>query len=557
MLRYLDVEAFRVLTAVEMGMKNHELVPKQLIVSIAALKGGGAAKVLKELCKNRLLQYESSGNRYSGYRLTNAGYDYLALKALASRNVLQSFGHQIGTGKESNIYIVAGEMPEGADQQVEGDQQLCLKLHRLGRTCFRKVREKRDYHKKRKQMSWIYLSRISATKEFAYMKALYDRGFPVPRPVDFNRHCVVMDLVNGHTLQQVTDVPDPAVLYDKLIKLLLKFANHGVIHGDFNEFNIMLDSATADPIIIDFPQMVSTLHPDAKQLFDRDVNCLRDFFRRRFGFESAEAPPTFDADVTRVDALDAEISASGITREMEKDLLKELGVEGDDDSDASDEDANDEDTISDANSDADNDVKSDANDDAINDANEDVNKDNNDATSDAKNEGEDADALEELRRQVEASCLEVQTGTAGNLTKTAAANQPGEESASEQKRPTDNADDEVAEDEELDELEPLRALNKSHQPFRDAVKAKAKKAADDDDVGSVRSYRSYGGASSTASTIAPDVIKKRVKASLEKRKRNMETRRIRAKGDANAVTRQRRENRQEISASKDANVWDD
>ena len=44
---------------------------------------------------------------------------------------------QIGVGKESNIYIVAGEMPEGADGQVESEQQLCLKLHRLGRTCFR------------------------------------------------------------------------------------------------------------------------------------------------------------------------------------------------------------------------------------------------------------------------------------------------------------------------------------------------------------------------------------------------------------------------------------
>ena len=79
----------------------------------------------------------------------------------------------------------------------EGETTLCLKLHRLGRTCFRKIREKRDYHKKRKQMSWIYLSRISATKEFAYMKALYDRGFPVPKPIDFNRHCVVMELVQG------------------------------------------------------------------------------------------------------------------------------------------------------------------------------------------------------------------------------------------------------------------------------------------------------------------------------------------------------------------------
>ena len=31
-----------------------------------------------------------------------------------------------------------------------------------------------------------------------------------------------MELVNGHTLQAVTDVPDPAILYDKLIKLLIK-----------------------------------------------------------------------------------------------------------------------------------------------------------------------------------------------------------------------------------------------------------------------------------------------------------------------------------------------
>ena len=29
-------------------------------------------------------------------------------------------------------------------------------------------------------------------------------------------------------------------LYNKLMNLLLKFANHGVIHGDYNEFNIMI-----------------------------------------------------------------------------------------------------------------------------------------------------------------------------------------------------------------------------------------------------------------------------------------------------------------------------
>ena len=36
-------------------------------------------------------------------------------------------------------------------------------------------------------------------REFAYMKALYDRGFPVPEPIDFNRHAVVMQLLEGRT----------------------------------------------------------------------------------------------------------------------------------------------------------------------------------------------------------------------------------------------------------------------------------------------------------------------------------------------------------------------
>lgn len=55
-----------------------------------------------------------------GYRLTNMGYDYLALKTLARRDVVTSFGNQIGVGKESNIYIVANS----------GGEELCLKLHR-------------------------------------------------------------------------------------------------------------------------------------------------------------------------------------------------------------------------------------------------------------------------------------------------------------------------------------------------------------------------------------------------------------------------------------------
>lgn len=137
MLRNLEPEDFRVLTAIEMGMKNHALVPGALAASIAHLRRGGIGKRMMELCKHKLLTYER-GNRYDGYRLTNSGYDYLALKSLLKRDALDAFGNQIGVGKESNIYIVSA-----------GAQERCLKLHRLGRVCFRKVVEKRDYHKNR------------------------------------------------------------------------------------------------------------------------------------------------------------------------------------------------------------------------------------------------------------------------------------------------------------------------------------------------------------------------------------------------------------------------
>ena len=58
MLKYLSREDFRVLTAVEMGQKNHELVPLELIASIASLRAGGVHKVIKELIKHKLVSYE-------------------------------------------------------------------------------------------------------------------------------------------------------------------------------------------------------------------------------------------------------------------------------------------------------------------------------------------------------------------------------------------------------------------------------------------------------------------------------------------------------------------
>jgi RIO kinase 2 len=85
-LRYMTRDEFRVLAAVEMGMRNHEIVPLELIAAIANIRGGGAHKIISELVRNILIVHEKK--MYDGFRLTSAGYDFLALKTLLQRGSL-------------------------------------------------------------------------------------------------------------------------------------------------------------------------------------------------------------------------------------------------------------------------------------------------------------------------------------------------------------------------------------------------------------------------------------------------------------------------------------
>lgn len=156
------------------------------------------------------------------------------------------------------------------------------------------------------------MSRLAAVKEFAFLTALFENGFPVPRPVAQNRHTLVMELIEGLPLRQVQTVPHPERLYAELIDLILKLAGVGLIHGDFNEFNILIREDTVPsrsqesssrspssstvkltPILIDFPQMLSIDHPNAETYFDRDVACIKRFFQRRFHFTSDQPGPFF------------------------------------------------------------------------------------------------------------------------------------------------------------------------------------------------------------------------------------------------------------------------
>lgn len=507
-LRYLSRDDFRVLTAVEMGMKNHEIVPVSLLSSIASLKHGGCNKILRELVKHKLVVYERT-KTVQGYRLNYGGYDYLALKTLCARDVIFSVGNQMGVGKESDIYIVAS--PNG--------EQYALKLHRLGRTSFRNLKNKRDYHKHRRNMSWLYLSRLSAMKEFAYMKALYDQGFPVPKPIDYNRHAVVMELINGYPLCQVHELQDPSALYNEFMELIVKLANHGLIHGDFNEFNLMLDDQ--DHItMIDFPQMVSTSHTNAEWYFDRDVKCIKDFFAKRFNYES-ELFPTFK-DIRRSYSLDVQVSASGFTKEMEidGDLLHPAGPVSEEEDD---EEENEEEEVT-------------------------------------QNEETETIDLEEFKHAL----LELEgLKSRDSIVETSDVSEEEDTKKSEQhiieteSTITNEEEGEGAEEEELNEVDECPELtdistcNKDFKPFRDPdsllhiAERRRRRTDSENTMGSVGS----------CSTIPPEVVRQKVRRQLGKQQKAAQRRRLQ-KGEANLVTKSRRDTQNTIKSSMEgADFW--
>lgn len=313
-----------------MGSRNHEVVPTPLIAQLAALRSGnGVHRSIANLAKIGLIAKVKNA-KYDGYRLTYGGLDYLALHTHTKSSTIYSVGNQIGVGKESDIFVCASET---------GKQQV-LKIHRLGRISFRTVKANRDYLRNRQSASWMYMSRLAAIKEFEFMKALRREGFPVPEPLGQNRHTVVMSLVDAFPMRQISTVGDPAGLYAELLSLIVRLAKVGLIHGDFNEFNILIEEkddkdggVSLIPTIIDFPQMVSISHPNAEYYFDRDVACIKRFFDRRFGFTSDEPGPFFkDATKTVGKRLDVEVEASGFSKKMAKELdayMKEHGIDGD------------------------------------------------------------------------------------------------------------------------------------------------------------------------------------------------------------------------------------
>lgn len=258
---------YTVLKSIEFLSRFHEYVPLDTIPKHSNLNS-----IIYDLTRSKFLRYQSIP--FTGYKITTSGYDCLAITSLRKKG-LNVMGSKIGIGKECDLFY--GEFNK---------RQVALKFHRIGRTSFRSVKNNRDYHKSHKFVSWNQYSKTSAEREYNYMVDF--KHLNIPEVIVYDRHVVVMELLDEYELLNSARDYDLNTVYIEMMQFIETLWNYGYVHGDFNEFNVMLCDNKIK--VIDFPQCVKNTHERSDEYLKRDIENVKIFFERRHRYQCEAMP---------------------------------------------------------------------------------------------------------------------------------------------------------------------------------------------------------------------------------------------------------------------------
>jgi RIO kinase 2 len=176
---------------------------------------------------------------------------------------------------QSNVYRVT----------LTSGEPAVIKLHRLGRISFRSVRRTRGYVAERRHTSWLYISRLAATREYTALQRLYPAGVSVPKPIAQNRHAIVMSAIEGNLLSDCNFFSKPSRILNSIIENVKKtYLKAQMVHADLSEYNVLI-TPKLKILIIDWPQWISSNHPNWRLYLERDLKNILYFFERKFGIK--------------------------------------------------------------------------------------------------------------------------------------------------------------------------------------------------------------------------------------------------------------------------------
>jgi RIO kinase 2 len=280
----LEPEDFYLLSGVEHGMRFSRWVDRGKLPEYANVSPEEVDYRLDRCMRRELLERKTI--QYEGYRLAAEGYDALALRTFAERETVEGVGAPLGVGKESDVL------------EVQSYRPLALKFHREGYTNFREVMRERDYTSDRDHVSWLYTARKAAEREYEALETLYP-DVSVPRPVDQNRHAIVMEKLDGVELATATLEPEQATgVCDLVLREMADAYAAGYVHADMSEYNVFVSEAGVT--VFDWPQAVPTDHDNSEELLARDVTNVVQYFQRKY---PREMPDSVDSDALAADLV--------------------------------------------------------------------------------------------------------------------------------------------------------------------------------------------------------------------------------------------------------------
>ncbi|MHA1148227.1 MAG: RIO1 family regulatory kinase/ATPase domain-containing protein [Promethearchaeota archaeon] len=274
LLPKLEKEDLRILMAIEIGMKRSEYVTVRNIRFYARYPMEETLYRLNKVHKHDLI-IRNSSEKEVGYTLNSIAYDLLALHALVEKNIIAQLGPLLGKGKESDVYSCMND----------NEDIYALKMYRMGRTSFKNIRKLRNLIGERGHISWLYVNRLAAKKEFEALDEIYTLNLNTPRPIGYNRHVIVMEYLRGKELAYYKTIDDPEYIFNEIIEQIrVIYKKAGMIHGDLGEFNIVIDGE-GNILIIDWLQWVPSDHPNARILLKRDLENICNYFKKKFRIE--------------------------------------------------------------------------------------------------------------------------------------------------------------------------------------------------------------------------------------------------------------------------------
>ena len=244
---------------------------------------------LRKLSSLKIVQARKQGE-YIGFKILEKGMDIISVWNFIKHDKIVAILSQIGKGKESVLY-------SAIDKEKNW---VVVKLHRYYTQEFKKIEKSLAYASIKLRGIELNLAdymidvpRAKAQIEFHSMKRLYDAGINVPKPIDLDRHVVLMEMLceqPGIASPLLRDVkltnPKDALelIMDDYYTIINKI---GLVHGDLSEFNIIVHEN--DLYYIDWPQAVPISYRFANKLIERDYRNIISYFKDKYKVETTRS----------------------------------------------------------------------------------------------------------------------------------------------------------------------------------------------------------------------------------------------------------------------------